>query len=198
MSAYPDVQFITSAHQPEQLVDDSGLEVAVAGRSNAGKSSAINAIVGRKGLAKTSKTPGRTQLINFFGLVEGRRLVDLPGYGYARVAAPVRRHWQFLMEYYFRERQSLRALLLIVDVRRGLTDFDWQMMDWAVAAERPVAILLTKADKLRRGPALEQRLRVRKSLDPDVPLILFSAVTGQGVDEARRKLNEWLDLPAKP
>ena len=158
-------------------------------------SSAINAIVGRKGLARTSKTPGRTQMINFFGVDEGRRLVDLPGYGYARVAAPVKRHWRALMEHYFSQRQSLRALLLIVDIRRGLTDFDWQMMDWAASAQRPVAILLTKADKLRRGPAMEQRLRVRKSLDPEVPLILFSAVTRQGVEEARRKLNDWLQLP---
>ncbi len=195
MSAYPDVKFITSAYRPEQLLPDRGLEVAVAGRSNSGKSSAINAIVGRKGLARTRKTPGRTQLINFFGLAPERRLVDLPGYGYARVAPPVRRHWQTLMEHYFAQRRSLRALLLIVDIRRGLTDFDWQMMDWAAGAQRPVAVLLTKADKLRRGPALDQRLRVRRSLDSEVPLILFSAVTRQGVDEARRKLNEWLELP---
>ncbi len=194
MSAYPDARFITSAYQPQQLLPDSGLEVAVAGRSNAGKSSAINAIVGRRGLARTSKTPGRTQMINFFQLGSDRRLVDLPGYGYARVAAPVQRQWHVLLEHYFARRQSLRALLLIVDIRRGLTDFDWQMMDWAGGAERPVAILLTKADKLRRGPALDQRLKVRKTLDPEVPLILFSAVSGQGVAEARRKLNEWLEI----
>lgn len=196
MSAYPEARFMTSAYQPTQLIADTGIEVAVAGRSNAGKSSAINAIVGRRGLARTSKTPGRTQMINFFELRQERRLVDLPGYGYARVAAPVRRRWRTLMEHYFRARQSLRALLLIVDIRRGLTDFDWQMMDWAQRADRPIAILLTKADKLRRGPALDQRLRVRKSLDPDIPLILFSAVSRQGVDEARRKLNEWLEIDA--
>jgi len=194
MSTYPDVHFITSAYQPAQLLPDSGREIAVAGRSNAGKSSAINAIVGRKGLARTSKTPGRTQMINFFSLGEDRRLVDLPGYGYARVSVPVRRHWRALMEHYFAERESLQALLLVVDIRRGLTDFDWQMMDWAAAAQRPLAILLTKADKLRRGPALDQRLKVRKSLDPEVPLILFSAVSRQGVEEAQRRLNSWLEI----
>jgi GTP-binding protein len=197
MSAYPDVHFMTSAYEPAQLLADSGLEVAVAGRSNAGKSSAINAIVGRKGLARTSKTPGRTQMINFFSIGAERRLVDLPGYGYARVSAPVKRHWQGLMEHYFAQRQSLQALLLVVDIRRGLTDFDWQMMDWAAASERPVAIVLTKADKLRRGPAMDQRLKVRKSLDTDVPLVLFSAVTRQGVEEAQGWLNSWLQI-ARP
>ena len=194
MSAYPEVCFITSAYEPAQLLRDSGLEVAVAGRSNAGKSSAINAIVGRKGLARTSKTPGRTQLIDFFSLGPERRLVDLPGYGYARVSAPLKRHWQGLMEHYFSQRRSLQALLLVVDIRRGLTDFDWQMMDWADNAGRPVAILLTKADKLRRGPALDQRLRVRKSLDTHVPLVLFSAISRQGVAEARCRLNTWLQI----
>jgi GTP-binding protein len=194
MSAYPDVHFMTSAHEPAQLLADSGLEVAVAGRSNAGKSSAINAIVGRKGLARTSKTPGRTQMINFFSLGDERRLVDLPGYGYARVSAPVKRHWRGLMEHYFAERRSLQALLLVVDIRRGMTDFDWQMMDWAAAAERPVAILLTKADKLRRGPAMDQRLKIRKTLDTDVPLVLFSAVSRQGVEEAQRWLNARLQI----
>ena len=194
MSTYPDARFITSANQPAQLVPDSGLEVAVAGRSNAGKSSAINAIVGRKALAKTSKTPGRTQMINFFELGPGRRLVDLPGYGYARVAAPVKRHWRELMEHYFSQRESLRALLLIVDIRRGLTDFDWQMIAWARNAQRSHAILLTKADKLRRGPALDQCHKVRNSLDPDIPLILFSAVARTGVQQARGQLNQWLDI----
>jgi GTP-binding protein len=194
MSAYPAARFIASAQRPNQLVADSGQEVAVAGRSNAGKSSAINTIVERKGLARTSKTPGRTQLINFFELAPGRRLVDLPGYGYARVPAAVKHHWHTLMEQYFAQRRSLRALLLVVDIRRALTDFDRQMLGWARHAGRPVAVLLTKADKLRRGRALAQRLQVQKGLDPGIPVILFSAVSRQGVDEARRQLDEWLEI----
>ena len=185
--------FLTSAHQPDQLVPDQGVEVAFAGRSNSGKSSAINAIVGQKGLARTSRTPGRTQLINFFQLGPAKRLVDLPGYGYARVPASLRKHWRTLMEAYFAERQSLIGMALVMDIRRGLTDFDFQMLDWvqASAACQPL-ILLTKADKLSRGRGIDQRRAVRRQLDDDVPVVLFSATKREGVDEVRRHITAWL------
>jgi GTP-binding protein len=185
--------FLTSAHQPDQLVPDHGVEVAFAGRSNSGKSSAINAIVGQKSLARTSRTPGRTQLINFFQLGPAKRLVDLPGYGYARVPESLRKHWRTLMEAYFAERQSLIGMALIMDIRRGLTDFDFQMLDWVQASTacQPL-ILLTKADKLSRGKGIDQRRVVRRQLDDDVPVVLFSATKREGVDEARRHITAWL------
>lgn len=185
--------FLTSAHQPDQLVPDSGQEVAFAGRSNSGKSSAINAIVGQKGLARTSRTPGRTQLINFFRLGDAKRLVDLPGYGYARVPQSLRKHWRTLMEAYFAERESLIGMALVMDIRRGLTDFDFQMLDWVQASSCQPLILLTKADKLSRGKGIDQRRAVRRQLGDDVPVILFSATKREGVDEARRHITAWLE-----
>jgi len=131
MSQYPEARFITSANAPNQFVEDSGVEVAVAGRSNAGKSSAINIIVNRRQFARTSKTPGRTQLVNFFSLRDEQRLVDLPGYGFARVSDAMRDHWGELLSDYFRIRQSLKGLLMIVDIRRKLKDYDRQMMAFA-------------------------------------------------------------------
>ena len=186
--------FLTSAHQPDQLVADQGVEVAFAGRSNSGKSSAINAIVGQKALARTSRTPGRTQLINFFQLGEGKRLVDLPGYGYARVPESLRKHWRALMEAYFAERQSLIGMALVMDIRRGLTDFDFQMLDWVQASSscQPL-ILLTKADKLSRGKGIDQRRAVRRQLGDHIPVVLFSATKREGVDEARRHITAWLE-----
>ena len=184
--------FLTSAHQPDQLVPDEGLEVAFAGRSNSGKSSAINAIVGQKSLARTSRTPGRTQLINFFQLGPQRRLVDLPGYGYARVPESMRKHWRTLMEAYFAERDSLIGLALVMDIRRGLTDFDFQMLDWVQGSACEPLILLTKADKLSRGKGIEQRRAVRRQLDDEIPVVLFSATKRDGVAEARQRISAWL------
>ena len=192
MSLYPDARFIKSANQCNQFPEDTGVEVAVAGRSNAGKSSAINVIVNRRQFARTSKTPGRTQLINFFGLREGQRLVDLPGYGFAQVAEPVRRHWGVLLSDYFRSRHSLRGLLLIVDIRRQLTDYDRQMMAFAGDVGLPVHILLTKADKLKRGQAANAVLAVRREVGERATVQPFSALKRDGEEEAREVLERFL------
>ena len=196
MSQYPDAHFIKSANARQQFVPDSGVEVAVAGRSNAGKSSAINVIVNRRQFARTSKTPGRTQLVNFFSLSEGRRLVDLPGYGYAQVSDSMREHWAELLGDYFRSRQSLRGLLLVVDIRRKITDYDRQMMAFAEAVGLPVHILLTKADKLKRGQAATAMLEVRKELGDRATVQQFSALNRDGEDEARAVLERMLATPA--
>jgi len=192
MSHYPDARFIMSANQRNQFPEDSGTEVAVAGRSNAGKSSAINVIVNRRQFARTSKTPGRTQMVNFFSLREGQRLVDLPGYGFARVSGQVRQHWGRLLGDYFEARRSLRGLLLIVDIRRELTDYDRQMMAYAGDVGLPVHILLTKADKLKRGQAANARLAVRKEVGGQATVQLFSALNREGETEAREVLERFL------
>src|SRR5271163_4563560 len=150
MSTYPSVKFVTSAAEAHQFAPDEGREIAFAGRSNSGKSTAINAITQRSGLARVSRTPGRTQLINFFELAPGRRLVDLPGYGFAKVPEKVRARWLDLMEEYFNVRESLVGLVLIVDSRRGLGTQDAAMLEWALARDRQAHVLLTKADKLNR------------------------------------------------
>jgi GTP-binding protein len=193
MSQYPDAQFISSANAPEQFVPDQGREVAVAGRSNAGKSSAINIIVNRRQFARTSKIPGRTQLVNFFRLREGARLVDLPGYGFARVPEDLRRHWGELLEQYFETRRCLSGLLLVADVRRGLTDFDRRMLGFAGRVAVPVHLLLTKADKLKRGQAATALLAVRRELGESASAQLFSALDRQGLDEARSVLAGFLE-----
>jgi GTP-binding protein len=193
MSQYPEARFLKSANAETQFVADEGAEVAVAGRSNAGKSSAINVIVNRRQFAKTSKTPGRTQLVNFFELKDGKRLVDLPGYGFARVSESVRRHWGELLATYFETRHSLCGLILIVDIRRELTDFDRQMMAFAESVELPVHILLTKADKLKKGQAANALLSVRKELGDRASVQLFSALKRQGEQEARGVLERFLD-----
>jgi len=192
MSIFPDAAFLTSAHEARQFVSDSGAEVAFAGRSNAGKSSAINTILNRRNFARTSKSPGRTQLINFFSLASDQRLVDLPGYGYARVARSLRDHWRGLLEEYFVSRKALTGLFLVVDSRRSLKDFDWQMLDWCGAIDCPVHVLLTKADKLKRPAASEALAAAQQELGKTATAQLFSATTGQGVEEARRRLDELL------
>ena len=192
MSQYPEARFLTSANAAKQFVPDSGVEVAVAGRSNSGKSSAINIIVNRRQFARTSKTPGRTQLVNFFSLRDGQRLVDLPGYGFARVSDAMREHWGELLAEYFRVRQSLKGLLLIVDIRRGLQDYDRQMMAFAEDVDLPIHILLTKADKLKKGQAATTLLQVRKELDERATVQQFSALNRQGEDEAREVLERLL------
>ena len=192
MSQYPDAKFVLSANAPEQFLPDSGREVAVAGRSNSGKSSAINVIVNRRQFARTSKTPGRTQLVNFFSLRDEDRLVDLPGYGFARVSAALRQHWGELLQTYFESRNCLRGLLLVVDIRRLLSDFDRQMLSFADSVSLPVHVLLTKSDKLKRGQASTAHLQVQKELDGKASVQLFSAPKRQGVDEARKVLEDFL------
>jgi GTP-binding protein len=192
MSQFPDAKFILSANAPHQFVADTGHEVAVAGRSNAGKSSAINVIVNRRQFARTSKTPGRTQLVNFFELSAGLRLVDLPGYGFARVAESVRQHWGRLLVTYFEQRKSLSGLMLVVDVRRELGDFDRRMLEFAASVAVPVHVLLTKADKLKRGKASAALLGVQRELGDAASVQLFSALDRQGLDEARAMLDTLL------
>ncbi len=197
MSDYPEAHFIKSANEPPQFVPDSGAEVAFAGRSNAGKSSAINIIVNRRQFARTSKTPGRTRLVNFFSLRDEQRLVDLPGYGFAKVANKMRHHWAELMAEYFEMRQSLRGMFLIVDIRRQLTDFDQQMLSFADTVGLPAHVLLTKTDKLKRGQAAKALLEVRRDLGEAATVQHFSALSRVGEDEARAKLEEFLNLPAE-
>jgi GTP-binding protein len=193
MSTYPNVKFVTSAAQPNQLAPDVGREVAFAGRSNSGKSTALNAITQRTGLARVSRTPGRTQLINFFELAPGRRLVDLPGYGFAKVPERVRRHWLELMEHYFNVRESLVGLMLIVDSRRGLGAQDVVMLEWVLSRNRFAHVLLTKTDKLNRRDS--QRVlaeTLAAGADAAVSAQLFSAHKSQGIDEAREVMDRWL------
>lgn len=183
-----------SVPEPRQAPPDTGLEIAFAGRSNAGKSSALNTLTGRKSLARTSKTPGRTQHLVFFSLDDSRRLVDLPGYGYARVPAKVKAHWDKAMSHYLHERSSLRGLVLMMDIRHPLTDFDQQMLNWCAQTHMPVHILLTKADKLKRGAAQNTLLKVRHQLadHPEISIQLFSALKRTGAEEARAVLDDWL------
>ena len=192
MPAYPNARFLKSAHEPGDFCEDSGVEVAFSGRSNSGKSSAINAIVHRRDLARTSKTPGRTQLVNFFELAQGQRLVDLPGYGYARVPPRLREHWRRLMDAYFASRTSLCGLFIVMDGRRPLTDTDWKMIEMAGLRGCPVHVLLSKSDKLARNQARETLRRVRAELGEAASAQVFSAVTKEGVDEARRMLRDML------
>jgi GTP-binding protein len=188
--------FLLSVGEPDQLPPDQGAEVAFAGRSNAGKSSAINAICGRRKLAFVSRTPGRTQLINFFQLSEGRYLVDLPGYGYAKVPDAVQARWEALLETYLRKRRALNGLLLVMDARHPLTPLDRRMLDWFAVTLRPVHVLLTKADKLTRQAALRQLNETRAQLSllyPSASAQLFSSASLLGVDEAREVLARLLD-----
>jgi len=196
MTANPfrSAQFVLSAAEPRQLPHDSGAEIAFAGRSNAGKSSALNAICDQSGLARTSKTPGRTQLLNVFALGEERRLIDLPGYGYAKVPEAMRAKWRLVIDAYMRERESLRGVVLIVDVRHPLKEFDRQMLDYCRDIEMPCHVLLSKADKLGRGEGARTLALVRKEcVAQNWPATaqLFSATAKTGLDEARTKL---LDL----
>jgi len=193
--------FLQSAQRLDQCPPDEGREVAFAGRSNAGKSSAINRLTGQRTLARTSKTPGRTQLINFFALDEERRLVDLPGYGYAKVAKSKRNEWQEHLDHYLAERQVLVGLVLMMDIRHPLKDFDRLILEWSARAGMPLHLLITKADKLKYGAAKNTLLQVLKDVrDHPAPLSaqLFSATNGSGCDEAWRQLGTWLAVPPDP
>jgi GTP-binding protein len=192
VSRFPEVRFLTSAAAAAQFPPDIGAEVAFAGRSNAGKSSAINAIAQRQGLARTSKTPGRTRLLNFFELAPAKRLVDLPGYGYANVPAATRRRWLPLIDA-LRTRASLTGLFVIVDCRRGLTAGDEGLLEWAQPLHR-VHVLLSKADKLNRGEAAAALRAAAERLSGRATAQLFSALKGTGVGEAQETLAAWLGM----
>ncbi len=196
---YRHAEFLLSVNKWSQLPHDEAIEIAFAGRSNAGKSSAINTISDIKSLCRTSKTPGRTQMINYFSIDPSRHLVDLPGYGYAKVPLKVKQHWQNLLERYLIDRSSLRGVMMIMDVRRPLTEYDCLMLQWCQKAEMSAHILLTKSDKFKRGAAQNILLKVRQTLKTDYPgttVQLFSALKKTGVDEAREKLNEWFEFNA--
>lgn len=180
--------FVLAAHRPDQLPPDTGAEIAFAGRSNAGKSSALNALVGHTALARTSKTPGRTQQLVVFALPDRRRMVDLPGYGYAKVPPALRDHWRHAIDHYLRNRQSLHGLVLIADIRHALTAFDRQMLAFCTDIEQPCLVLLSKADKLSRAQARTRQREVDAEISKAhwrAQTIAFSAPAGTGLAEAR-------------
>jgi GTP-binding protein len=199
----PDFQrasFLTAASNRASTPPDLGFEVAFAGRSNAGKSSAINRICHQRGLARTSRTPGRTQQLVFFRLDEERRLVDLPGYGFAKVSLALKAGWQALMQDYLQRRRCLRGLVVVMDIRHPLTDIDEHMLAWARAAGLPHLVLLTKADKLKRGAIQGQVAKVRRTLASEAgeaKVEAFSAENGLGVNAAQHHLADWLVLPGR-
>lgn len=195
MSIFESARFLASAHDPRELPPDVGAEIAFAGRSNAGKSSAINALTSRRKLAFVSKTPGRTQTINFFDCGANRRLVDLPGYGYAKVPLKEREHWGMLISAYLQQRESLRGLVVIVDSRHPLTPLDQQLLGWYTPSGRPVLVLLTKADKLGREEAMKALKSAEALLASRYPMAsaqLFSAVAGTGLRSAQATVHGWL------
>ncbi len=193
VNRYRQASYATSAHSLDQLLPDSGREVAFAGRSNAGKSSVINTLTGQKGLARISKTPGRTQLINFFPVNKDCRLVDLPGYGYARVPGKLQAHWAQTLGEYFQQRQSLAGIVLIVDIRRLLTAFDQQLLSQCESCGLPVHVLLNKSDKLAFGARKRSLMRVQKQLiNAHQSVQLFSVLKQSGVDELITVLDHWL------
>lgn len=197
MSLFRHACFEISVARPQDLPRTHGVEIAFAGRSNAGKSSAINTLAAHTRLAYVSKTPGRTQLINFFRLKCGAAMVDLPGYGYAQVPEKIRRQWQGLLEWYLRRRESLVGLVLIMDARHPLTPLDRQMLDWFAPSGRPVHVLLTKSDKLSRGEAAKTLAVVRRELQSwgsAVTVQLFSSLKKAGIDEVEQVVAAWLGL----
>jgi GTP-binding protein len=191
MSQFPQVRFLLSVAGVEQFPPDEGREVAFAGRSNAGKSSAINAIMARHGLARTSKTPGRTKLLNFFELESGRRIIDLPGYGYAEASPAERAQWTSLIDF-LPERASLKGLFLIVDIRRGLTPQDEQLFEWAASAGWQVHVLLTKSDKLNQRDRAAALKATQAVLGEKMTTQVFSALEKTGVQQAQKRLIEML------
>lgn len=198
INPYTQATFLKSAARVDQLPDDSGCEVAFAGRSNAGKSSALNCLTNNRQLARTSKTPGRTQLINLFTIAdENHRLVDLPGYGYAKVALQVKNDWQKNLAHYLDVRKSLRGLILLMDIRHPLKELDQMMIDWSLNRELPVHVLLTKCDKLSKSQAQNALMHVKKHYDllPEDALTIqsFSSTKKQGIEELISVLNRWLE-----
>lgn len=194
---YHQAKFINSAPRLQDAPPDQGLEIAFAGRSNAGKSSAINALVRQTALARVSKTPGRTQLLNFFEIDAKRKLVDLPGYGYAKVPEAIKKDWGKMMETYLSQRQALAGIVLVMDIRHPLTDFDWQMIEWCQHGNLRIHIILTKADKLNFGAAKNTLLQVQKELshlEIGVTLQLFSALKKTGIDDIHKVLDNWFEF----
>lgn len=196
MPIFQNARFHVSAHHLRDLPPASGVEVAFAGRSNAGKSSALNTLANHNRLAFVSKQPGRTQLINFFTLGDDKHLVDLPGYGYAKVPEALRAHWQNVLSRYLSERTSLAGLVLVMDSRHPLTPLDRQMLDWFTPSGNPVHVLLTKSDKLSRSESTITLNKVRKELQMQwgkhISVQLFSSLKKQGVEEAEKVLAQWL------
>ncbi|WP_073580735.1 ribosome biogenesis GTP-binding protein YihA/YsxC [Vibrio quintilis] len=191
---YQHTHFITSAPDIRHLPEDQGIEIAFAGRSNAGKSSALNRLANQKSLAKTSKTPGRTQLINLFKVTEDCHIVDLPGYGFAQVPIEMKKKWQKSLGEYLQKRQCLKGLVVLMDIRHPMKDLDQQLIYWAVESNIPVQVLLTKADKLKSGARKAQLLKIREAslaFCGDVSVDLFSSLSGIGVDVLRSKLDTW-------
>ena len=196
-STYFQASFITSAAKLSQSPEDTGYEIAFAGRSNAGKSSAINTLCQQTALARTSRTPGRTQLLNFFRIDDQRRLVDLPGYGYAAVAQDIKADWQGALADYLEKRECLRGVILMMDSRHPLKDYDIQMLEWANHIEIPVHVLRTKVDKLNRKEqaiSLERVDAALKEFSLEFSVQLFSSLKRWGVDEAHEKLDQWFEL----
>lgn len=188
-------KFTISAPDIRSLPDDTGIEVAFAGRSNAGKSSALNTLTNQKSLARTSKTPGRTQLINVFEVGEGQRLVDLPGYGFAKVPLEMKKKWQKALGEYLEKRESLKGLVVLMDIRHPLKDLDRDLIDWAADSELPVLVLLTKSDKLSQGKASAEVLKVKKtleSLNADIRVQGFSSLKRTGAPQANQVICDWL------
>lgn len=202
-SLFRHAEFEISVADPHALPQAGGAEIAFAGRSNAGKSSAINTLAGHTRLAFVSKTPGRTQLINLFRLKNGAALVDLPGYGYAEVPDAVRRKWQGLLEHYLTERAALVGLVLIMDARRPLTELDRQMIGWFAITGKPIHCLLTKADKLTRQEQAKTLAATRRAASADFPGLplsvqLFSSLKKTGVEECEQAVAAWLEKEKGP
>jgi GTP-binding protein len=197
---YQQTSFLTSAPDITALPPDTGIEVAFAGRSNAGKSSALNTLTRQNGLARTSKTPGRTQLINTFRLADDKRLIDLPGYGFAKVPLAVKEKWQKSLGEYLMKRQSLKGLVVLMDIRHPLKDLDQQLIHWAVESQLSVLLLLTKADKLSPGPRKKTLLEVREAslaFMGDVTVHTFSSLSKQGLTELEQVLDDWYGRDAE-
>jgi GTP-binding protein len=198
MPLFQNAQYFISAHHLRDLPPATGIEIAFAGRSNAGKSSAINTLANHTRLAYVSKQPGRTQLINFFSLGGDRYLVDLPGYGYAKVPEAMRKHWQLVLAAYLSQRSSLYGLVLVMDSRHPLTPLDRQMLDWFGPTGKPIHVLLTKSDKMSRSEAMRTLATVRKELQQtwgNSSVQLFSSLKKQGVEEAEKVIGAWLNPP---
>lgn len=191
---YRKTHFITSAPDIRHLPDDTGIEVAFAGRSNAGKSSSINRLCDQKSLVKTSKTPGRTQLINLFKVDEGCHIVDLPGYGFAQVPLDLKKKWQKSLGEYLQKREQLKGLVVLMDIRHPMKDLDQDLIYWAVESQLPVLVLLTKCDKLKSGARKAQLAKIREAsmaFCGDVEVAVYSSLKGIGVDTLQNKLNQW-------
>lgn len=186
--------FTISAPDIRRLPEDSGIEVAFAGRSNAGKSSALNTLTNQRGLARISKTPGRTQLINVFEVAENKRLIDLPGYGFAKVPLEMKKKWQKALGEYLEKRESLKGLVVLMDIRHPLKDLDMDLIEWAVDSELPVLALLTKCDKLSQGKRSAEVLKVKKTLstlDGDIKVQAFSSLKRTGAEQADSVICDW-------